>query len=346
MARLEDGPAEPTTPPAGGPPPPPPPSSSSSAVSVAAARAAAAQDQNEVNVVTALANLYKSMTALSFVLGGQEVQVAVPFHMNPVPPTVPPPRAGRANDAGERVLQGDARDRANVIATLVQPKVLVSETVSLVVAGRGAPAQIQLVTQALLDAGKFSPAPTDAAGVRSMMFRLGIGVDCAGYVMQAAVTAHLLPPYSNTRSILDDNLSNLPSRGFHRVNDYGTARPGDIFVLGPQGGQTSNTIGHRAIVFSQHVAVPAEVPSTIAAQLGASAGPIHVFQVDSSWGAGGVPQNGGVRRQTWLYGESTGKWAWQPPMEPSPQPYKVTNTPYEHAFGTGGFGLYRGRASQ
>lgn len=326
MDGLEDGPAEPTTPPAGGaPPPPPPPSSSSSAVSVAAARAAAAQDKNEVNVVTAMANLYKSMTTLSFVLGGQEVQVAVPFRMNH-PPSVP----------------NNAHDRANAIAKLVQPNVLVSETVSLVVAGRGAPAQIQSVTQALLDAGKVSPAPTDAAGVRRMMFRLGIGVDCAGYVMQAAVSAHLLPPYSpNARSILDDNLSNLPSRGFQRVNDYGTARPGDIFVLGPQVGQTSSDIGHRAIVFSQHVAAPTEVPSAIAAQLGANTGPIHVFQVDSSWGAGGVAQNGGVRRQTWLYGESTGKWAWQLPIGPPPPSYNVTNTPYGHAFGTGGFGLYR-----
>jgi hypothetical protein len=309
-------------------------------VSVAAARAAAAQDKDEVNVVNALTSLYKTMTALSFVLGGQEVQVAVPFHMNP-----PPPNVRTASAARGRVLPNDGQDRANAIAKLVQPKILVSETVSIVVAGRGTPAQIQSVTQAILDAGKVSPAPTDAAGVRKMMFQLGIGVDCAGYVMQAAVAAHMLPPCSpNTRSILDDNLSNLPSHGFHRVNDYGTARPGDIFVLGPQVGQNSNDIGHRAIVFSQHVAVPAEVPSAVATQLGADTGPIHVFQVDSSWGAGGVAQNGGVRRQTWWYGESTGKWAWQRAVESTPQPYKVTDTPYDHAFGTGGFGLYRGTA--
>src|ERR1700678_1645245 len=84
MEGLDAGPAGPTNPRAGGAAPPPPPSPS--AVSVAAARAAAAQDKSEVDVVTAMANLYESMTALSFVLGGQKVQVAVPFHMNHLPP--------------------------------------------------------------------------------------------------------------------------------------------------------------------------------------------------------------------------------------------------------------------
>jgi len=341
MDGLEDGPVEPTTPSAGGaPPPPPPPSSSSSAVSVAAARAAAARGAPDVEIGKKLDVFFSQMTSLSITIQQQSVSVAVPFHMSP------PQSAGiRSTDRtprnAPREAQKDARD---AIVALVRPTILPDATLTNVVVGRGSPSEIIMVTEAILKAGNVSLAPTDAAGVRSMMFGLGIGIDCAGYVRQAAILAGLLSPSSRgTPTIGDDDLSNLPSRGFHLVVDYRTARVGDIFVLGPRVGQTSDAIGHRAIVSSQHVAVPGEVPSQLAAQLGATTGPIHVFQVDSSWGAGGVAANGGVRRQTWLYAESTGKWAWQPPVEPPPQSYKVTETPYGHVFGTGGFGLYRGR---
>jgi hypothetical protein len=286
---------------------------------------------------------FERMTSLSITLQQQTISVAVPFHMSRVSPPQPegarPPHDVRPTVRPPPDAQTAAR---NAIVALVRPSILPDATLTNVVVGRGSLSEIQLVTETILKAGRVSPFPTDAAGVRSMMFRLGIGIDCAGYVRQAAMLAGLLSPSSpGTPAIANDNLSNLPSRGFRLVTDYQTVRVGDIFVLGPKVGQTADSIGHRAIVSSEHVTAPSDLPSQLASQLGASTGLIHVLEVDSSWGAGGIPQNGGVRRQTWWYAESTGKWAWQFPVEPSPQPYQATDTPYGHVFGTGGFGLYR-----
>ncbi len=39
-------------------------------------------------------------------------------------------------------------------------------------------------------------------------------------------------------------------------------------------------------------------------------GPVHVFEVDSSWGAGGRAPLGGVAREIWLFNESTKTWGY------------------------------------
>jgi len=58
----------------------------------------------------------------------------------------------------------------------------------------------------------------------------------------------------------------------------------------------------------QRAAMTARYPVEAAAFL-ASAGPHHVLEVDSSWGAGSEGSAyGGYRRDTWIYDASTKKW--------------------------------------
>jgi hypothetical protein len=295
-----DGSNEDLPAPAATPAAPPPPPPPPTAASIAAARAAALAVGRDRQVQQALDGFFRQWSALTVTVQGQALTTSVPFHM-----------AHRGEGAG------------------------------LVAAGRGTLVDIRHATNALIDniqSRDSSQIPHDSVSLRQLMFSNRIGIDCAGYVRQAAIAARL---FGDDGQIADDDLSptKLAAHGFALVPDHRTARPGDIFVLGPTIGQLE-AVGHRAIVYSHEVSPRDQVPSDVATQLGYPAGAVHVFQVDSSWGASKSAQNGGVRRETWWYGEATGLWAWQRPA-PSPQPYVVTSTPYGHAFGTGGFGLYR-----
>jgi len=209
---------------------------------------------------------------------------------------------------------------------------------TLVQEGRGTPAQIRAATRELLGAN----SPHDSASLRQLMFDHAIGIDCAGYVRQAAIAARLLPDDAN---IANDSLSaaSLQARGFALVADCRAARPGDIFVLGPRMDGSEPGIQHRAIVYLHTVVPPEAIPPELASKLGSPGGAVHRFQVDSSWGAGGRAESGGVRRETWWYGEATGQWAWQPPV-PQASSYSSAAGPYGHAFGTNIFGLFRARS--
>jgi len=299
---LQDAVAPDAAQPNAAPPPPPPPPAppAPSAASIAAMRVATAEASRDTAVQQALDAFYSRMSGMEVQINRQTVTVAVPFAMS-----------GRAHGAAT-AFQG----------------------------GRGRLQDILAATQALLQSkANGRNAPATGADVRQIMFANGIGVDCAGYVWQAAIAAKLL---TYDGQITGENLAvpSLVRRGFQRVSDFTTARPGDIFVLGPRL-DGSEDIGHRAIVYSKSVAPPSEVPPQIASRLGAPLGTVHVFQVDSSWGAGGDAQSGGVRRQTWWYGESTGQWAWQLAIPSSPRPYRVGDGPYGHVFGTVQTGLYR-----
>jgi hypothetical protein len=282
----------------------------------------------------------------------------------PPPPPPPPPaaasiaaaRAAALAAGGDRQVQQAldgffhqmsaltvAVDGQNIVASVPFRMAPPGGASNAVEAGRGTLVQIRVATEKLISGGDPSERPRDGAGLRQFMFLHSIGIDCAGYVRQAAIAAHLLP---GDGMITNDDLSgqSLRARGFALLPDCRTARPGDIFVLGPRL-DGSEDIGHRAIVYSHGVSPPSEVPPQVAAQLGSPAGAVHVFQVDSSWGASHTAQNGGVRRETWWYGESTGQWAWQPPV-PGARSYSVAAGPYGHVFGTSSYGLFRARISR
>jgi hypothetical protein len=219
--------------------------------------------------------------------------------------------------------------------------------------GRGSPEAIHAVTQALIDAGKLPPPSAGSleGRIRMMMFRYRIGLDCAGYVQLAYLRVmHLDRAAAHFKSAPFEDLSTLGTRGYTRIADIGSLRAGDIFSLGPPPGAESGEPGHRAIVYDQRLATDDEVSDL--RKFGsegvdlAAGGPIRILRVDSSWGSGGNPLVGGVRRETWIYNESKGTWGWLRPVVPGGPPVLDTaSTPINHPF-TPPFGVFRGAAAR
>jgi hypothetical protein len=103
-----------------------------------------------------------------------------------------------------------------------------------------------------------------------------------------------------------------------------SARPGDVITLDSPG-----DVGHRAAVYSNTVCDAAKL-SGLASQYGpgvtafAAGGPVRAIEVDASWSAGQFGGSwGGVRRDTWLYNESTHQWA-QINQRVSPPSFELT----------------------
>lgn len=183
--------------------------------------------------------------------------------------------------------------------------------------GRGTPDEIHRVTQAVIDQ---QPADTmlvdpDAKvwlplDVRRLMHDRAIGIDCAGYVQQAYLRATgKRRDQMGFGTELYEGLFGLSQRGFARFSTVADLRPGDIIVFTST---ESHQPGHRTIVYDQRLATDDDARPMLAAAGGpdfASGGPVRVLEMDSSYGSGGDYFRGGVQRQTWLFNESSGKWA-------------------------------------
>ena len=182
-----------------------------------------------------------------------------------------------------------------------------------VLSGKGTPAQVRRVTQALIDSPAFEPyakLPPRSA-VRHMMWHYGIGMDCSGYVHSAFLYARgkgdSAAPASRygLGSPLDSGLQRLPGPFFHKVAPA-DARPGDVIKLT----SVTEPVGHKVIVTGND-ALDRKDPeyAAIAKGLGSKPGArIYVISVDSSWGAGGNPDNGGVQHERWAFDDSSGRW--------------------------------------
>lgn len=187
--------------------------------------------------------------------------------------------------------------------------------IGTVVAGKGTPDELRRVTQALIDSpafAKYSSMPPKQA-VRELMWHFGIGMDCSGYVHRAFLYSRGSGPDDaapsskyGLGSALDSKLQHMPTHAFKRVSPA-NARAGDIVVLtnGP------DRTGHKLIVYDHDRLGPGgAMHRVLERDLGSSAtARIDMFQVDSSWGAGGEPMQGGVGREFWAYDEGSGKWA-------------------------------------
>jgi hypothetical protein len=100
------------------------------------------------------------------------------------------------------------------------------------------------------------------------------------------------------------------------------ARPGDLITLDSA---EAGGWGHNVVVYS-HVTADAARKAILCglardpalADFLSSPGPHHVFEVDSSWGAGTEgAECGGYRRDTWLYDASTKTWgSFEPGVTP------------------------------
>lgn len=214
----------------------------------------------------------------------------------------------------------------------------VANDVGYVVVGKGTPDQLKRVTQALIDSpafAKYSKGDPEL-GVRRMMWDHGIGMDCSGYVHHALQAVH---PRAKLGDPLASPLQSPPKAQFERIHPEAT-RPGDVVLL-----TTPGDAGHKVIVFARHeVPTGSELHGKIARALNSgNQAEMHLLEVDSSWGAGGQPERGGVKREVWAYDASSGRWA-SLVKGNSGQWHVTTSTtsgPYDHELK----GIYRFRGN-
>jgi hypothetical protein len=229
--------------------------------------------------------------------------------------TVEVPAFFRMNQTGWNQESVEDPAKQAILASAAAGAHLSASTVARVQSGRASAEQVRLVTQALLDAGQLEKGGGDlATRIQKTMWNFGIGMDCADYAQRAFLAVHggtradlgLLPDisYENLQGL--DRTSKLVKVGVT------LARPGDLFILGsPSKGDP----GHCVIVYSHEVASD-EAKAVMRQRCGPDAfgilmgsDVVHLYQVDSSWGAGSQGASfGGVRRETWLYDETRGVW--------------------------------------
>jgi hypothetical protein len=263
------------------------------------------RDARDAQVRRQLDAFYMSLTGWYYTPAGKEpgnhlgpgVAVGTPFMMNP---GYPSQQQFLANPKKHAAMERIAA-RAG----------LSSAALARVQAARGTPEEIHRLTQALIDAQPPGTVFTSLS-VRQLMFDHAIGIDCAGYVQQAYLLARgRTAVEAGFTSILNERLSGLAYRGYQRIEAVADLRPGDLIVLNHPPSEPHDP-GHRAIVYDQRVATAADLRTLLASRRGqafALGGPVRVLEMDSSYGSWGIPAKGGVQRQTWLYNESTGRWA-------------------------------------
>jgi hypothetical protein len=229
--------------------------------------------------------------------------------------TVEVPAFFRMNQTGwNQSFVDDPRRRALLASATARAHISPS-TVALVQSGRASAEQVRQVTQALIDAGQLEKSGADlATRVQKTMWSFGVGMDCADYAQRAFLAVHgrtradlgLKPDISN------ENLQGLDQNSKLAKVDVTLACAGDLFILGsPFKGEP----GHCVIVYSHEIASE-ETKGTMLQRCGPDASGLirgsdvlHLYQVDSSWGAGSQGESfGGVRRETWLYDETRGIW--------------------------------------
>jgi hypothetical protein len=224
----------------------------------------------------------------------------------------------------------------------------IAHDLGVVSVGKGSPEQVRRVVQALIDSpvwSKFAPPSADPStdpklrerdlfiSIRHLMWDFGIGMDCSGYVHHAFLaTRGADTPTKAARYGLGDPTSSAlqapPASAFEKRSPV-EARPGDVMVLT---NDKYDGTGHKVLVYSHTVAPDGELRRAAAKALGsAPSARIHLFEVDSSWGAGHDAEAGGVARRTWAFDESSGRWATV--YSEASQPFaeaSQSSGPYDH----------------
>lgn len=211
-----------------------------------------------------------------------------------------------------------------------------------VTAGKGTPAQIRAVTQALIDSPAWKKyqhiSPVENA-IRQLMWDHCIGADCSGYTHNAFLASRSATSsrYS-LGSPLQSAIQQPPKSVFRKIEKPEEARSGDVLLLGPP---PKDTVGHKVIVYDrQEVPTGSALHAAARKSLGSTKdAKLHVFVVDSSWGASGDPQQGGVERRRWIYDESTQKWG---ALESRGIVQSTAKGPYDHPLQ----GIYRPTAER
>jgi hypothetical protein len=233
--------------------------------------------------------------------------------------------------------QGDVYPRAREQATLEAAlrSAGLSRFEGLILIGRGEPGQIQTVVQKLVDMGELAheAGADDAQKIRNMMFRFNVGLDCAGYVAQAFLSATGLTRQQAHFTVPADEKLPLWAYGYARVG-LADVRPGDIFCLGAP---SYDSVGHRAIVYDVRPATAQDLwhfnyavarnrfDTHAQQEFPHPSGPVTVYEVDSSWGNGHDGTHGGVERALLMHDEGTGVWFTQ-----KRDGSGLSTTPYDH----------------
>jgi hypothetical protein len=205
--------------------------------------------------------------------------------------------------------------------------------------GRGTPEALRKVTQALIDAGELPKGSTASMSkqIHDLQWKFGIGVDCAGYVYRAAVALHGSADALGLKPSGMENFTGLPSNPRWQKEAPADARVGDVVVLQGKG---KGDPGHNLIVRSHSVATKNDAAAFDrwqgASEFVKAAGTVHVFRVDSSFGAGpdGSP-TGGVRRDIVLFDPASNLWCTCKTNGDSRA--TVSDAPYDEAAVTGVF---------
>ena len=239
-------------------------------------------------------NRFMARAASPYRMAGKDVRALPAFRMN-----------GGMN-------QGKASEYVARIQRALAPDVFrkVAADVGHVTAGKGSPEQLHRVTQALIDSPIGKHYSATETGLRQLMWDHGIGMDCSGYVHHAFLAARGVAAEGAARFGLGDPLVSglqAPSSSVFARVEPRNARPGDLIVLT----NGSDGTGHKVIVFARHEVPPGtQMHERTSKAFGGSANSrIHLLEVDSSWGAGGQPERGGVQRRVWAYDEGSRRWA-------------------------------------
>lgn len=205
-------------------------------------------------------------------------------------------------------------------------------------AGNGCskPEDVTKMTQALIDAGKLPPGPPSTLPdrIREMQWEYGIGVDCAAYTRAAFESIHGAGKHG-LEPLGTEGFRGLASnRNFKKI-DLAGVKAGDVMTLSAPAGDA----GHNVIVRDRReldgpgrAAALAQLPrhGQSAMAFLSEPGPIHLFEVDSSWSAGLHGDSaGGYRSDVWLYNASTKTWGYVNKHDDPPTFHTSTRGPAE-----------------
>lgn len=241
--------------------------------------------------------------------------------------------AVETKDANGKTFQA-CTDATPIMAALGPKAKDLQAAVNRVVAGRGTPEDVRAVTQALIDRGHLGaidPANAQKA-IQAMQWKFGVGIDCAGYVQRAFLAARGLSGTASERAafglqarVVDEGFGNIAQNPRFKSVPIADARVGDLMILGQP---DPKDVGHAMLVRS-NAALSTSDQAALGIPSGTFKGPVRKVEVDSSWGAGNEGLGGGVQRRTFLYDESTGRWATFDPANKSIS-WSKTDGPYDH----------------
>jgi hypothetical protein len=220
--------------------------------------------------------------------------------------------------------------------------------------GTADPRDIVKLTQALIDAGYLRDKGNQSLAdqIHDLQWRFGVGLDCAGYVYHAVAAVHGSASRLGLQTVGNENFTGLPNNpSWKRVNPAGV-QAGDVMVLAGAGADRGDP-GHNLIVRSHCILSPpgdvvtsrwpaaAEIFSKAAATDPMSLPrTVHMFEVDSSFGARRGDPDGGVRRDVLLWIEGTSTWCTCTSTDPPRATFNDvarTHAPYGEAGLTGFF---------